>query len=114
MEDGRRFANLAAFEGLLRDAGFRFSLLGELSPAETVDLLSRAGTVIGIHGAGLLNALLAPDGVHVIELWPHPRAWRSIAMVLAACGIRHTVVRSLAPGADGLGRIDIDRVRGAL
>lgn len=114
VEDGRKFANLAAFEGLLRDEGFRFSLLGELSPAETVELLSRAGTIIGIHGAGLLNALLAPDGVHVIELWPHPRAWRSIAMVLAACGIRHTVVRSLVPGADGLGRIDIDRVRGAL
>ena len=110
VQDGRTFSNLMPFEQLLRDRGFHVALLGDLSPTETVRLFAGAREVIGVHGAGLLNVLLAPEDVHVVELWPHPRAWRSIAMVLAACGLRHTIVRSLVPDADGLSRIDVDRV----
>lgn len=48
----------------------------------TLELFSRADLVVGVHGAGLANAVVMPEGGRLIEITlpePHARYYRHLA-----------------------------------
>lgn len=106
----RIFENTDDLESALNARGFKSLLVSHLSPDEIIHAFSNSRFIIGVHGAGLLNAIFAPDDAHVVELWEHPFSWRTISMVFAACGIRHSVVRAIPPSETSGPLIDIPGV----
>lgn len=74
----RRLADLFA------EQGFEVVLLEQLSPTEQVDLFREAKIVVGLHGAGLVNAIWSSPGTVLFELFsstPHNDCYRNIAAV---------------------------------
>lgn len=53
---------------LLAKYNFTVVVPHELSFEEQVKVFSRASIIVGPHGAGLVNAIFAPEGAHLIEL----------------------------------------------
>lgn len=50
-------------------------------------LLQHARGFVGIHGAGLANAFLAPPGCRMIEIRPHAGAWQMLELLGRAAGL---------------------------
>lgn len=61
-----------------------------------VELMSRTSVLIGIHGAGLVNAMFLPPGAAVIELMPH-REFESFFFRWTGVSKGHVWVRLLEP-----------------
>jgi len=74
----------AVLEDILWKKGFEIVYAEELSLREQEDLFSRSNVVMGIHGAGLNNAIFG-DSVHLIEIMPSSRLnrcyeWQSMVL----------------------------------
>lgn len=65
---GRRLDNEAEVFELLEKHGFERVLASALSVRQQIDLFSQAEIIVGPHGAGLVNALFAPEGAIVIDI----------------------------------------------
>ncbi len=65
---GRRLHDEDAVWPVLRDRGFEYVLMEELTLDAQVRLMAEARVVFGTHGAGLTNTLFCPAGAHVIEV----------------------------------------------
>lgn len=66
----RRVANEDEVLDILSHYGFRGIQPGELSVEAQAREFARATMILGMHGAGLANAVFAPAGATVIELQP--------------------------------------------
>lgn len=55
-------------ESILEDLEVRVVLLEELSWVEQVSIFKGAKLIVGIHGAGLSNAVFSPPGAKLVEL----------------------------------------------
>jgi capsular polysaccharide biosynthesis protein len=72
---GRDFSNHAELLGQLSNHGVLILDPGHHDIRALHGLIIQARGFIGIHGAGLANALLAPEGTPVIEILPHGGPW---------------------------------------
>ena len=66
----RVMVNEPALEAALRERGFTIVRAERLSVAEQIALVRGAEAIVGATGAGLANALLAPEGCKVFEILP--------------------------------------------
>jgi hypothetical protein len=64
----RRILNHDEVVTVLDAYGFETVASEDLSIREQIDLFAEAEAVLGVHGAGLTNAVFAPSGAHLIEL----------------------------------------------
>ena len=64
----RKVVNEDALCAVLRNHGFEVLYGEELSLSEQIDIFSSAATLLGVHGAGLMNAIFMHSGSKVIEL----------------------------------------------
>jgi len=65
----RRVLNERAVESVLAEFGFEKLVLSELSVHQQVSIFSQAETIVGPHGAGLVNMIFA-ENADVLELVP--------------------------------------------
>ena len=83
----RRVANEAEVLAVLRRHRFREVQPGKLSVRDQVDQFSKAAVILGMHGAGLVNAVFAPAGAAVIELQPSGLDSSRIALYWRLSGV---------------------------
>lgn len=95
----------AAFAAIIRDAARTRGLtlltvaLDELSALDVqVGVARRAGLVIGIHGANLVNCAWVPAGGALIELIPHGYRWTSWYEAGGNAGLRYSAVGTSPTG----------------
>jgi len=67
---GRNLINASEVERALRDRGFDIITLSGRSAADQIELFNSASHIVGVHGAGLTNALFSPRGTRVLEVLP--------------------------------------------
>lgn len=96
----------AAFASIIRDTAQQrgFSLvtvtLDGLSSLESqVGHARRAGIVIGIHGANLVNSAFVPAGGALLEVIPHGYRWPGWYEAGSNTGLRYSAVSSSPTGA---------------
>jgi capsular polysaccharide biosynthesis protein len=90
---GRNFANLDAFCHLLLARGYVVFEPGQTPLEFLVDALSRAGVIVGIHGAGLANFVFSPPGTRIYEITGEDDTWRFLEAASAVLGHDFTRVR---------------------
>ena len=82
----RRLINEAELETALKTTGFISAQPDKMSVAEQAKLLSAARCIVGPHGAALTNALFAPPGARLLELFHPQHKNRCYVNIAAACG----------------------------
>ena len=95
----RRVANMDAIAPVLRRHGIEVVSCDGRSFDDQVSLFSSARLVIGVHGAGLTNAIFMPEGSSLVEVVP---PWYPVAcyLVMASeAGLRYRAVPGEAAGA---------------
>jgi capsular polysaccharide biosynthesis protein len=81
-EATRDFLNAAEVQAELNSHGFTPVAPELLTFLEQVRLFAGAQVLIGAHGAGTMNILLAPKRCHLVEIF-NPRVWDSAAARVA-------------------------------
>jgi capsular polysaccharide biosynthesis protein len=66
----RRVLNHDRFSAILEAHGFEAVVAETLSVRQQIELFAEAEVVLGVHGAGLTNAVFSPSGALLIELQP--------------------------------------------
>lgn len=106
----RRIVNRDEVIGALKRRGFERVVLSELSFEEQVSLFRDAETVVGVHGAGLVNIVFA-DGANVLELYGdhfNPEFYEFAELL----GHRYACLSCLQQGEDVL--VDVEAMNEAL
>jgi capsular polysaccharide biosynthesis protein len=87
----RRIVNHDEVLATLERHGFSEVSAEGLSVSEQIALFARAEAVIGVHGAGLTNAVFSSPGALLIELQPERREGLQLLFwnVAAVCGLRY-------------------------
>jgi Glycosyltransferase 61 len=97
----RRIVNHDEVGVTLAGHGFSEVSAEDLSVQEQIALFGQAEAVIGVHGAGLTNAVFSPPGTLLIELQPERRQNKEPLFwnLAASSGLRYVqiVCRSLRP-----------------
>jgi hypothetical protein len=102
-KDGRNIGNLDAVLALLAATGLPVTVVtngAKLTFREQVELMTRTGIMLGVHGAALQNAMFMPSKAVLIEAFPYAgagSAWRDLAQ---AAGLFYYSVRSARPPRD--------------
>ena len=112
---GRRVVNERALLKALRPLGFEAVQLAGRSVREQAALFADASLIVGPHGAGLTNAVFAPPGAGMLELFP--RSYGLAALYVLAMGARlryayliaQDVVRGSHEQLDDM-RVDVNQV----
>jgi len=89
----RRVLNEDAVVAALGELGFERVTLGELPLASQLRLFAEAEIVIGAHGAGLANAIVAPETAWLIELVGDKVVNPMYAALASITGARYGYVR---------------------
>lgn len=89
----RRVLNENEVVGALAELGFERVILGELPLPAQLRLFAEAEVVIGAHGAGLANAIVAPECTWVIELVGDKVVNPMYAALASIIGARYGYVR---------------------
>jgi hypothetical protein len=76
----------------------RVAELERLSFREQAQLMASTAVLVGVHGAGLANALLMPHGAVVLELCPHRLIYPLYEKIATSVGLFH--LRHVATEAD--------------
>lgn len=74
-------------EDFLKSIGFEVVFLERLTFIEQVEIFSQANLVVGVHGAGLANAVFMPEGSELVELAPLDRAIQCFEVIGQTLGI---------------------------
>jgi hypothetical protein len=96
---GRDFSNHAELLEQLSNHGVLIVDPGFHDIRALHGLISRARGFVGIHGAGLANALLAPEGTPVIEIRPHGGTWMILELAGRSAGLDWQVLNCPADPA---------------
>ncbi len=112
----RRVTNARGIEHRLKQNGFEFHTMENLSITEQIDLFRHAECVIGAHGGALANLIFCAPGTKVIELTPD-RAYRPrFTAISSKLGLVHAIIP--CPTSDGTGdgdlRVDGERLAALL
>ena len=84
---GRTFSNHAQLLEQLSNAGVLIIDPGRHDIRQLQLLVAAARGFVGIHGAGLFNALLGPAGARVLEIRPACGCWRTVEFLCRAAGL---------------------------
>ncbi len=108
---GRIFSNYAQLLERLSNAGVLIVDPGRHTIGQLQLLVAAARGFIGIHGAGLYNALLGEEGARVIEIRPACGCWRTVELFSQVAGLRWSGVACTPdPNAPERSVIPIDAV----
>ena len=112
---GRDFDNSAEFEDRMRKQGYRVVEASTLDPESQFALWANATDIVGIHGAGMMNMIMMPQGGNYFEIAGAPSETyplgtpNNIVRSAIAAGHRANGIAS-SPGGDGRPVIDIERL----
>jgi hypothetical protein len=101
----RRVLNEDAVVAALAELGFEPVTLGGLPLAAQLRLFAEAEVVIGAHGAGLANAIVAPEGAWLIELVGDKVVNPMYAALASIAGVRYGYVRVADSYRDHVARV---------
>lgn len=101
----RRVLNEDEVVGALAELGFERVILGELPLPAQLRLFAEAEVVIGAHGAGLANAVVAPEPAWVIELVGDKVVNPMYAALASIIGARYGYVRVADSYRDHVARV---------
>ena len=87
-----RLINEAEIADTLAGLGFEAVALSGQSVAAQAALFAEAEIIVGAHGAGLTNALFAPNGAALLELHGVSERPDFFERIAAAVGLRHAAV----------------------
>ncbi|WP_337059286.1 glycosyltransferase family 61 protein [Kineococcus sp. G2] len=93
----RRLLNREEVLHAVRRRGFTVVDLDEAHLADEVALFSCARVVVGVHGAGLTNAVHCPPGSHLVEIAPGGLTYPTFHKLAAVAGLHHHVLRGTEP-----------------
>ena len=65
---GRDFANEEIYENRMRKLGFRVVKASDLEPESQFALWANTTDMVGVHGAGMMNMIMMPDGANYTEI----------------------------------------------
>ena len=112
---GRRVVNEPALLQALRPLGFEAVQLAGRSVAEQAALFADARLIVGPHGAGLTNALFAPPGAGMLELFPCSYGLAALYVLAMGAQLRYAylTVKDVVSGSrvqlDDM-HVDVDQV----
>lgn len=78
LAQGRFFNNMPDVLKNFADAGYLILEPGKLHQSDLLRLLSGADVVVGVHGAGLANAIFAKNQSTICEIYDANGTWRSL------------------------------------
>ncbi len=96
----------------LRLKGFEVITPGALSFRQQVEMFSQVDTVIGPHGAGFANAVFAPPGATIIELFGDNYVNGCFWALANSCGHRHAAIIQQSANLDF--KIPVEKVEAML
>jgi len=106
----RRIVNHPEVMQVLSDFGFEEVFCERLSFTKQVEMFSNCEAILGAHGAGTLNALFAPSGAVLIELF-NPAVWDHAAhRVASLVGVGHWHLFAGNSGREFDMEVDPDRL----
>ncbi|WP_432482783.1 glycosyltransferase family 61 protein [Kineococcus esterisolvens] len=97
----RRLINREQVLRAVRERGFTVVHLEDAHLAEEVSLFASARVVVGVHGAGLTNALHCPPGAHLVEITPTGLSYPTFHKLAAVAGLHHHVLPGTEPALPG-------------
>ena len=116
----RGFVNLAAYESRMRELGYRVLEASSLDAESQFEIWANASSIVGVHGAGMMNMIMMPAGNHYTEISGNAvnqeyAAARSILTTRCAAAAGHRV-NGLESSLDEQDRqvIDIGRLEAML
>lgn len=86
----RKILNEDDLTTLMTTYGFEVISAEDFSFAEQINLFSKANMLVGIHGAGLSNALLMPQNSTIVELRKHEGKTSNVAYWHLATALNHS------------------------
>ena len=108
---GRLFSNYPQLLEQLSNAGVLVVDPGRHDIRQLQALVAEARGFVGIHGAGLMNALLARPGARCIEIRPAAGCWRMLELLARMAGLDWQGISCAAdPERPGHSRIPIEAV----
>ena len=117
---GRNFVNAKAFEERMRKLGYHLVEISKLGPDAQFRLWADCTGIVGIHGAGMMNCLMMPEGSSYAEVAgapfdPLPEKYMPTSIVRCAMAAGHGIC-GLAGDMDCEGRpfVDLDRLEDML
>jgi capsular polysaccharide biosynthesis protein len=90
---GRTFSNYPELLEQLSNAGVLVIDPGLFTSRQLQLLVAEARGFVGIHGAGLMNALLGTPGARLVEIQPACGCWRMLELLGRTAGLDCRVVR---------------------
>lgn len=112
----RDFSNSDAFETRMRELGYRVVEVSSLDPEDQFALWANSSSIVGVHGAGMMNMIMLPAGSFYAEIagnatGPEYAAKRAVLTTRCAAAAGHRV-HGLESSHDDDSRqwIDIDRL----
>lgn len=106
---GRRVVNESALLRALRPLGFEAVRLDGMSVQEQAALFAEAAFIVGPHGAGLTNAVFAPQETRLLELFPPTYGMASYYLLAAGARLRYEYL--IAPEVARGSRAQLDDMR---
>ncbi|HEX3624620.1 MAG TPA: glycosyltransferase family 61 protein [Verrucomicrobiae bacterium] len=102
----RRLINEAELEAALAGIGFVSIDPGGLTVLEQAKLLSSAQCIVAPHGAALTNAIFAPPGAYLVELFHPEYKNRCYVNIASTCGHRYASLDGCTTGGSGDGKLE--------
>lgn len=108
---GRQFSNYRELLERLSNAGVLVIDPGQYNIRQLQLVVAEARGFIGIHGAGLINGILARPGAQVIEIMPATGCWRMLELLGCKAGLKwHAVMSANDTAQPGSSVIPIESV----
>jgi hypothetical protein len=96
---GRKILNYGKLLEMLQQYGFESYALENYSFVEQVKIFKEANTIIGPHGAGLLNMIFS-DNANIVELFPNSVIKPHFYILANVLGFDHTAIISESENDD--------------
>ena len=109
----RKFANVDAYETMMREMGYDVVEVSALDPDSQFALWANTTDIVGIHGAGMMNMIMMPFGGNYTEIAATTDLSCTVRCAMAA-GHRVRVLENGARDAQGLLEIDLGQLEALL
>lgn len=107
---GRAFSNVDAYERMMKKEGFEVVEVSRLDIETQLALWTNTTDIVGVHGAGMMNMIMMPEGSRYTEITGATRGPFYTARCAMAAG--HKVAGTTGPlDAKGNAVIDLDAVK---